>query len=225
MTRRSSSMPSSLYQMLWSLVIVFASVVGGLAAATLVHLPSRWIAVVVPAVIGSAIALAAFPRRPGLAKEQGQGQGGAEPGLLSRPDDPYGHTGSHHGDEEPKPSDRRTAPPAVVQVHPVSPPAAADTPWWAAAQAAPRSARSDASVVPAPDLSSYLASAMIAQCPRCGAFRLDIRRALAGWACRCESCGHTWAWQPGTAWPEVRVAPRRRRQPATPDPNSRNSSS
>ena len=24
---------------------------------------------------------------------------------------------------------------------------------------------------------------------------------------RCEVCGHTWSWQPGTPWPPVRVMP------------------
>ena len=63
---------------------------------------------------------------------------------------------------------------------------------------------------PAPDLSTYLASTFIAQCPRCGAFRLDIRRAPNGWDFRCEACECTWTWQPGTPWPPVRVMPRGR---------------
>ena len=60
---------------------------------------------------------------------------------------------------------------------------------------------------PAPDLSTYLASTFIAQCPRCGAFRLDIKQARSAWDFRCEVCGHTWSWQPGTPWPPVRVMP------------------
>jgi len=60
---------------------------------------------------------------------------------------------------------------------------------------------------PAPDLSTYLASTFIAQCPRCGAFRLDIRRGRSDWNFRCEACENTWTWQPGTPWPPVRVMP------------------
>ena len=66
---------------------------------------------------------------------------------------------------------------------------------------------------PAPDLSTYLASTFIAQCPRCGAFRLDHRRARNGWDFRCESCDHVWTWQPGTPWPPVRVMPGGARPP------------
>ncbi len=209
--------------MLWSVLIVLTSVAGGLAAAGLVNLPSLWIAVAIPAVIGSAIAPAALYLTPGLTEERDRGPGGAESGPLPRPDVPYSRQDRHLGAGGPVPARASAEPPAVVQVLPVPARPAADTPWWAAAQATPPPARGDASLVPTPDLSSYLALALIAQCPRCGAFRLDIRRAPAHWACRCEACEHTWTWQPGTAWPEVRVAPRRRTQPANPDPDSRNS--
>lgn len=49
--------------------------------------------------------------------------------------------------------------------------------------------------------------ALIAQCPRCGEFRLDVTRAGAAYAFRChnDSCANTWSWTPGTAWPAVVV--------------------
>jgi hypothetical protein len=81
-----------------------------------------------------------------------------------------------------------------------------DAPWWDSAQGAPAPS-AGAKRAPAPDLSTYLASTFIAQCPRCGAFRLDIRRARSGWDFRCEACENTWTWQPGTPWPPVRVMP------------------
>lgn len=62
-------------------------------------------------------------------------------------------------------------------------------------------------VVPAPPLSSYdPASALIAQCPRCGEFRLDVSASSPGYAFRCViGCGNRWEWTPGTPWPPVVV--------------------
>src|SRR5581483_3559519 len=86
----------------------------------------------------------------------------------------------------------------VVQLLPAAPGA-----WWDAA--GPPAPSQAAQRVPAPDLASYLDSTVIAQCPNCGGFRLDFRRARHGWDFRCEECRHTWNWQTGTAWPTVRV--------------------
>jgi hypothetical protein len=101
----------------------------------------------------------------------------------------------------------------VVQLLPLPPepgrPGPPDAPWWDSAQGAP-SPSPGARRAPAPDLSTYLAATFIAQCPRCGAFRLDIHRAADDWNFRCESCDYTWTWQPGTPWPPVRVRPRER---------------
>jgi hypothetical protein len=92
----------------------------------------------------------------------------------------------------------------VVQLLPL--PGAPDTPWWDSAQGPP-SPSPGAQRAPAPDLSTYLAATFIAQCPRCGGFRLDIKRGRKAWDFRCESCENTWTWQPGTPWPPVRVVP------------------
>jgi hypothetical protein len=101
----------------------------------------------------------------------------------------------------------------VVQLLPLPGQAgAADAPWWDSAQGTPAPS-AGAKRVPAPDLSTYLASTFIAQCPRCGAFRFDHRRARNGWDFRCESCDHVWTWQPGTPWPPVRVMPGGARPP------------
>ncbi len=103
----------------------------------------------------------------------------------------------------------------VVELLPVSGQAGApDAPWWDSAQGTPAPS-AGAKRAPAPDLSTYLASTFIAQCPRCGAFRLDHRRARDGWDFRCEACDHVWTWQPGTPWPPVRVMPGGGRPPAS----------
>ncbi|MGH3931193.1 MAG: hypothetical protein ACRDTF_14585, partial [Pseudonocardiaceae bacterium] len=61
---------------------------------------------------------------------------------------------------------------------------------------------------PAFKVSSYDAeSALIAQCPRCGEFRLKVSEVAQAYAFRCrnERCGNTWSWTPGTSWPPVVV--------------------
>lgn len=62
----------------------------------------------------------------------------------------------------------------------------------------------------APDLATYRRSARVVQCPRCGAFRVDVQHTGAGYAFRCRVDDHAWTWQPGTAWPATVVAARRR---------------
>jgi hypothetical protein len=180
----------------WALLVIAAALVGGLAAAALVH-TSLIIAVIVAVVLGG-IAVAVFrsPSQP-----------------LSRP------PAERLPAERPTPAPSRGPASTVVELLPVSGgnnSRPAGSSWWdAAAGAAPPPASSAAQRAPAPDLSTYMASTFIAQCPRCGAFRLDSRRAQNGWDFRCESCAYTWAWQPGAPWPPVRVMPGRRR----PDPS------
>ena len=111
-----------------------------------------------------------------------------EPGLTSSRTATIPRSRPRRDPSSPAPPGR-PAPP--TQAYPVDPVAAGLNPDGA----------------PAPDLSTYLASTFIAQCPRCGAFRLDIRRGRSGWDFRCEACENTWTWQPGTPWPPVRVMP------------------
>jgi hypothetical protein len=239
--------------------VVVAALIGGLAAATLVH-TSITIAVIVSLVAGGIAVLAVFrsPARPPelMNGDQADADLGRYPTAPRRPVPPAGY------DPRPASRDPRAVPPAsfasgapdpvapgsagpgpagprpgepdglargahetVVQLLPLpSQPGGAagagppDAPWWDSAQGAPPSPSSGAKRAPAPDLSTYLASTFIAQCPRCGAFRLDIRRARNGWDFRCESCEYTWTWQPGTPWPPVRVMPGGRRESRPPGP-------
>jgi len=221
----------------WALLVIAAALIGGLAAATLVH-ASVTIAVIVSVVAGG-IGVVILFRSPARSPElMAGGQHEAETGqypIRGRP-------------AAPAPQATRGAPPASFAADPVAPgsvaparggrdgpgrgsgpPSAAketvvqllplgsqpgqaagsgppDAPWWDSPQGAPPPSPG-AKRAPAPDLSTYLASTLIAQCPRCGGFRLDIRRARSGWDFRCESCEYTWTWQPGTPWPPVRVMP------------------
>jgi hypothetical protein len=106
------------------------------------------------------------------------------------------------------------APPGTAAGAAPSSTAAGAAPLGTAAGAAPLGAgqadRNEASpgrAIPAPPLSSYDAtSALIAQCPRCGEFRLDVSARPPGYAFRCVAgCGNSWVWTPGTPWPPVVV--------------------
>jgi hypothetical protein len=211
----------------WAVLVIAAALIGGLAAAALVH-ASLVIAVAVSVVIG-AIGVVVLFRSPARSPEltsprtttmpRAQARRAAPPPESYPPDPvapvtaavtapapvpggPGAAEGLNHGGA---PAVNET----VVQLLPLTPPGTegpADTPWWDSAQPAPAPS-AGAKRAPAPDLSTYLASTFIAQCPRCGAFRLDIRRARSAWDFRCEVCENTWSWQPGTPWPPVRVMP------------------
>ncbi len=232
--------PAGPAQLGWALLVIAAALIGGLAAATLVH-TSITIAVIVSVVAGGIAVLVTFrlPARPPevRAGEPAEEDFGAYPAPRRRqppsaapPPEalravPSGSFASPAADPtaplaaEPD-GQARGGPPAgnqtVVQLLPLPPqPGHAeppDVPWWDSAQATPPAPSPGAKRAPAPDLSTYLASTFIAQCPRCGAFRLDIRRGGNGWDFRCEACECTWTWQPGTPWPPVRVMPRGRRE-------------
>jgi hypothetical protein len=208
-------------QFLWSLLVIGAALIGGLAAATLAH-TSLTIAVVV-SVIAGVIAVFAVVRWPGPHAELPPPRPPLPDPGQARPPGPQPPEARPPGPAFPR-DDRRAE--TLIQAIPLpspqrenSPLQAAGTPWWEAGNnAAPPRPSPAGQRAPAPDLSSYLASALIAQCPRCGAFGLDIRHFRSGWAFRCESCEYTWTWQPGTPWPPVRVMPRRRKEPGPPSP-------
>ena len=208
---------------LWALLVVAAALVGGLAAAALVHV-SLVIAVIVGVVAGG-LAVAVF-RSSGRPAQWAP----ADPPAAWPPAD---RDGTSVARPRPAPADAARPTPTipvspvpaetVVQLLPAQPGRGhqrrgADQDWWNAPQGASPPPSSHAERKPAPDLSSYLGSTLIAQCPRCGAFRLDFRRARSGWDFRCESCGNVWTWQPDSPWPVVRVAPRRRTQSRPPAP-------
>ena len=206
-------------QLGWALLVIAAALIGGLAAATLVH-TSITIAVIVSVVAGGIAVLATF-RSPARPPELRAGEPAEEDfGRYPGPDPQTPRTPRRQpaAPAAQPPQALRAVPPAgnqtVVQLLPLPPqPGNAeppDAPWWDSAQGAPPPPSAGAKRAPAPDLSTYLASTFIAQCPRCGAFRLDIRRAPNGWDFRCEACECTWTWQPGTPWPPVRVMPRGR---------------
>jgi len=240
--RRQDPQPAGPAQLGWALLVVAAALIGGLAAAALVH-TSMTIAVIVSLMAGGIAVLAVF-RSPSRPPEPTDGDPDAELGRygtaprrrpapasydqrsVSPARDPGAADPVAPGPVAPGPAgpdgQARGANETVVQLLPLpaqpGSPGPPDAPWWDSAQGAPPPPSSAAKRAPAPDLSTYLASTFIAQCPRCGAFRLDIRRGRNGWDFRCESCEYTWTWQPGTPWPPVRVMPGGRRESRPPAP-------
>jgi hypothetical protein len=207
---------------LWALLVIAAALVGGLAAAALVHV-SLVIAVIV-GVVAAGIALVVF-RSSGRPAPWPPADADRPASWPSAPGNAAPATPAIPVAPAPAPAPAPASAPAetVVQLLPAGPGRGharpgADSQWWNAARGAPPPPSSEAQRRPAPDLSSYLGSTLIAQCPRCGAFRLDFRRARSGWDFRCESCGHVWTWLPGSPWPLVRVAPKRRTQARPPAP-------
>jgi hypothetical protein len=223
----------------WILLVLAAALVGGLAAAALVH--ASLIMAVVVSVVAAAIAVLALRMAPAVARGPetfGSAPVVPPPGSPADPSPPPPPPPTAPAQAPafgaPEPGAPRPAfpaetvvdgPPApaetVVEMLPLPPPPGegprpAGAPWWDPAPGAPPRPSAGAKRVPAPDLTTYLASTLIAQCPRCGAFRLDIRQAGDAWDFRCEDCEHAWAWRPGTAWPPVRVTPGLRRQPHPP---------
>ena len=164
----------------WALLVIAMALIGGLAAATLVN-ASLVIAVIVSVVIGAIGAVVVFrspAREPELAAHRTATVPRAQPRRAapppeSNPLDPVAADGLNRGGA---PAVNET----VVQILPLGTEGTADAPWWDSAHPAPAPS-AGAKRAPAPDLSTYLASTFIAQCPRCGGFRLDIRRARSGW--------------------------------------------
>jgi hypothetical protein len=227
-------------QLGWALLVIAAAVIGGLAAATLVH-ASVLVAVIVSVVVGGIGVVALFrsparspeltggqdqdagrhsaPRRqaptaPGVRRPVPSASYPPDPVAPAYPPDPVAPSAAPPTAAAPVARDGqgRGGPPAtnetMVQMLPLpSEPGGPDAPWWDSAQGAPPPPSPGGKRAPAPDLSTYLAATFIAQCPRCGGFRLDIRRGRSAWDFRCESCENTWTWQPGTSWPPVRVMP------------------
>ena len=176
---RRASGPAGPAQFGWAVLVVAMALIGGLAAATLVD-ASLLIAVIVSVVIGGVGAVVVF-RSPAREPELTGPRTATMPRAHPRPA-----------------SSSQVAPPDSYPPDPVAP---------VTAQAPVPADGLNRVGAPAPDLSTYLASTFIAQCPRCGAFRLDIRSGRNGWNFRCEACENTWIWQPGTPWPPVRVMP------------------
>jgi hypothetical protein len=84
--------------------------------------------------------------------------------------------------------------------------------WWTKTnQAPPRpNGESPRQATQARDLTGYVETARVVQCPQCGSFHIDVTRLASGYSFRCRTGDHAWQWQPGRAWPATVVVSRRR---------------
>ena len=136
--------------------------------------------------IGGALRLAPFG--PGRRSPRGPAQ---EPTGIEGP------RGQSPGGRRPDPS-IRPAPDQVAVVRLMEPQEPVTKSWWNHGEptsAAGAAAAAEAPVTP--DLSSYLDSALVAQCPNCGSFRMDTDQTAPEWRFRCQECQQIWAWRPG----------------------------
>lgn len=137
---------------------------------------------------------------------------GPEP-TVSRPDD---------DEYEPFPPSRNpirplpVAPPPAERgrlVLPVRP----DAGWWSETSTT-GTWRDQPRAVNAPplDLSGYVESARIVQCPSCASFWINVRHVDVGYSFSCQRCGHKWDWQAGMPWPKtIKVSKRLRADPVS----------
>jgi hypothetical protein len=200
--------PDNQPSMWWSLIIVAAAVIGGLAAAALRHV-SLLTAVLIPLGVG-VITVYAVARWPG--QQPVPPPPPAPPPLPPGPiEDRLVHAPVHQAETG-----------DLVRLQPIVSQSATDAQWWQPGDGPPAPPGQDGLLRPAADLVGYLDSALVAQCPDCGAFGIEARRRQKSsrWGFRCESCEFTWHWQPGTPWPPVAVRPGRRKQPRLPAPLS-----
>jgi hypothetical protein len=198
----------------WSVVIVAASITGGLLAAAVGH--ASWVtALGVSAVIGGAMALLMVPLGwatqvpSSLPTAQGHRAPGWEgsSGAVGGPPEQDHHRRDPRG-RAPEP-ENRAGPEGVVRIMPLAAETPAGAEWWQKT-GTPAARHKGMERETAAPLSSYLDSAVVVQCPRCGSFLVDVREGPAEWSFRCQECGNTWAWHPGTPWPSVAVRPRLR---------------
>jgi hypothetical protein len=214
----------------WSALFVVASVFGGLAAADITH-ESSLIAVLFSLLVAIIMVILLYQgfldERPGAERRLG-GEHRTAPLPRQEPAGvpagqgrgaPLGGAGAgmhRSGGDGSQVSPRRAAEspvqPGVVKV--VQPSGGGE--WWqshvAATSPAPRSGpgAQPASRQRKVDLSQFLDQALIAQCPRCGAFAVDVDNRGPEWLFACLECPQRWTWQPGTPWPGVQVRPEAR---------------
>jgi hypothetical protein len=55
------------------------------------------------------------------------------------------------------------------------------------------------------ELDRYVQRSQIAQCPRCGNFKLDVSHEPIGYSLKCQQCRHMWSWTPGSTWGALNV--------------------
>jgi hypothetical protein len=208
----------------WYGLFAVASLIGGLAASAVTHesvLASVILSLIIAGLASVLLSMGVFEDSGKDGAEPAAGQGAqhrAPPGTNQAPPNPNQarqpgpgqQLPTGHGDTLPMTVPVRPGDPALVQL--VQPPGS-EGGWWQGSGAAETASRSGRPVESRQlSLSGFLDHALIAQCPRCGSFRVrSADNRSQDWPFDCLECAHQWTWRPGTAWPPVQVRPRARR--------------
>jgi hypothetical protein len=192
--------------LVWSALFLLAALVGSFAAADLRHV-STTKAVIVSVLVAAVVTLVVHYALPRSARDD------ARPvGQHVSPREAEGSRGQAPGGRGPEPS-IRSAPDQGAVVRLLEPQKPVTKPWWNSGEPTPATGAAAAAEVPVTsDLSRYLDSALVAQCPNCGSFRMDTDQTAQEWRFRCQECQQLWAWRPGNPWPAIQVRPRLRKR-------------
>jgi predicted Zn finger-like uncharacterized protein len=202
----------------WSALFLLASAIGALAAADIAHV-STFAALLVAVLVTAALTLLIYygplnQNGNDNADRAAQHAGEQERYRRLPKDHPSRLTERHQETEGTALGQREHVAVRLMQMPPPVAP-----PWWQPGQTGQAAAGETAAEAPvAPKLSNYLDSALIAQCPNCGSFRIDANQTAPQWQFRCQECRQAWVWLPGDPWPAVQVRPHLRKGRQQPPP-------
>lgn len=191
--------------LVWFVLFLLAALVGGFAAADLRHV-STVTAVAVSALVAAVVTLVVHYAFPRSARDDARpvGQHMSPRGIERPRGQPPGGGGPDHS--------TRPAADQVAVARVLEPQKPVTEPWWNSGEPTPTAGAAAAEVPVTSDLSGYLDSALVAQCPNCGSFRMDTDQTAQEWRFRCQECQQIWAWRPGDPWPAIQVRPRLRKR-------------
>lgn len=191
--------------LVWSVLFLLAALVGGFAAADLWHVSTIRVAAV-SVLVAMVVTLVVHYALPRSARDDARHEG--QPKSSRRIEESKGQAlGGRRPDHSTRPAADQVA---VVRLMEPREPVAKS--WWNAGERTQAAGAAAAAEVPVtPELSSYLDSALVAQCPNCGSFRMDTDQTAPEWRFRCQECQQIWAWRPGNPWPAIQVRPRLRK--------------
>jgi len=199
--------------LIWSALIVAASVLGGVAATDVCHEYTSYavgVSLLVAAVLVFSLYIGWFDAMQPAPQDRGRPYPGAPPvgpGHTAESRVPPGLSGGVQHDGLTTPYEPVREEPIQAGVVRVVQPSGA-RPWWDDHAQGGSGRRGAGAPGPrAVDLSKFLDQALIAQCPNCGAFRVDYDNRAAVWGFRCQECRQEWTWQPGTPWPAIQIRP------------------
>ncbi|HEY0453343.1 hypothetical protein [Actinophytocola sp.] len=201
--------PGNADRQLWLLVVtIVCGVAGGLLAGRFLHVDVwMWLG---GAAVATAVAFGLLTRDTPAPRVRPRPQ--VAPDL--RPAAPPAWHQQTASRSRPAPTSSPPPSPPGHVVLPLPGEAAGPRQWWTETNTATNTEANTATERNSrpsqlPDLPSYVAkgAVLVAQCPNCGDFRIDVRGGGSAFAFRCRNprCGHEWQWTPGTPWPPVVV--------------------